>query len=86
MPISIMFPFCHDRLVALEYGRILHIILSSFSKLSSEAMGLHNLETNDLFEIVGQVIDMDGMDEVGSQSYCIGIPWSIQLGLINNWR
>ena len=32
-------------------------------------MGLHNLETNDLFEIVGQVIDMDDMDEVGSQSY-----------------
>ena len=37
-----MFPFCHDRLVALEYGRILHIILSSFLTLSSEAMGLHN--------------------------------------------
>ena len=58
-----MFPFCHDRLVALEYGRIFHIILSSFLTLSSEAMKLHNLKTNDLFEIFGQVINMDGVDE-----------------------
>ena len=87
MPISMMFPFCRNRLGALKYGCILHIALDSPSEWSSEVMGLHNLETTSICSIlVVKVIDMDGRDEVRSRSYRIGIPWPKLPGLASDWR
>lgn len=86
IPISMIFPFCCDRLVALKYGRMLHIAIDSTSKSSSEPWLSQPWDYNYLFDIVSQVIDIHGRADVGSQSYRIGKPWLKPLGLAKDWR